>query len=220
MRLICLGAVISQVMLGSLRAVVVLTTIATGFLTAWNASADERDAALDAAIPAAMQKGSIPGAMVGIWPAHRTCGPSACATREPMAPDVYMLIGSTSKSFTVIAILLLADQGKLGLDDPIDRYVTGVPSGDQITLRQLAAMRSWLYNYSDDTNQDLPSSPSANGHHANCWRSHTAIHCCFLRAAPSTIQTPTRSCSAWWSRRSPASRSRPSSSNTFCNRWA
>jgi D-alanyl-D-alanine carboxypeptidase len=67
MRLICLGAVISQVMLGSLRAVVVLTTIATGFLTAWNASADERDAALDAVIPAAMQKGSIPGAMVGIW---------------------------------------------------------------------------------------------------------------------------------------------------------
>src|SRR5262245_58266767 len=164
MRLICLGAVISQVMLGSLRAVVVLTTIATEFLTAWNASADERDAALDAAIPAAMQKGSVPGAIVGIWqdgraPYVRTFGVRNVATREPMAPDLYMRIGSTSKSFTVIAILLLADQGKLGLHDPIDRYVTAVPSGDQITLRQLAAMRSGLYNYSDDTNQDLPQQP-------------------------------------------------------------
>ena len=43
-----------------------------------------------------------------------------------------MRIGSTSKTFTVTAILLPADQGKLGLDDPIDRYVTGVPSGNQI----------------------------------------------------------------------------------------
>ena len=37
--------------------------------------------------------------------------------------------------------------------------MTGVPSGNQITLRQLAAMRSGLYNYTDDTNQDLPRQP-------------------------------------------------------------
>jgi D-alanyl-D-alanine carboxypeptidase len=151
-------------LLRTMRAIVVMTTIAPGLPTAWNASADERDAALDAAIPAAMQKASIPGAIVGIWqdgraPYVRIFGVRNVATREPMAPDLYMRIGSTSKSFTVTAILLLADQGKLGLDDPIDRYVTGVPSGDQITLRQLAAMRSGLYNYSDDTNQDLPQQP-------------------------------------------------------------
>jgi D-alanyl-D-alanine carboxypeptidase len=80
----------------------------------------------------------------------RTFGVRNVATRQPMAPDLYMRIGSTSKTFTVTAILLPADQGKLGLDDPIDRYVTGVPSGSQITLGQLAAMRSGLYNYSDD----------------------------------------------------------------------
>src|SRR5829696_8256573 len=76
-----------------------------------------------------------------------------------MAPDLYMRIGSTTKTFTVTAILMLADQGKLGLDDPIDRYVEGVPSGKQITLRQLAAMRSGLYNYGDDTNPKLPEEP-------------------------------------------------------------
>jgi D-alanyl-D-alanine carboxypeptidase len=67
-----------------------------------------------------------------------------------------MRIGSNSKPFTVTSILMLAEQGKLGLDDPIDRYVTGVPSGNEITLRQLAAMRSGLYNYTDDIIPDLP----------------------------------------------------------------
>jgi CubicO group peptidase (beta-lactamase class C family) len=35
----------------------------------------------------------------------------------------------------------------------------GVPSGNQITLRQLAAMRSGLYDYGDDTNPKLPEKP-------------------------------------------------------------
>ncbi len=76
-----------------------------------------------------------------------------------MASDLSMRIGSSSKTFTVTAILMLAEEGKLGLDDPIDRYVKGVPSGKEITLRQLAAMRSGLYNYSDDTNPKLPQQP-------------------------------------------------------------
>jgi D-alanyl-D-alanine carboxypeptidase len=54
---------------------------------------------------------------------------------------------------------MLADQGKLGLDDPIGRYVEGVPGGDQITLRQLAAMRSGLYDYATDTNPKMPEEP-------------------------------------------------------------
>jgi D-alanyl-D-alanine carboxypeptidase len=208
-------------MLRPLRAVAIMTTLATSLLTACNASiaADKRDAALDAVIPAAMEKASVPGAIVGIWqdgraPYVRTFGVRDTATRQPMATDLYMRIGSTSKTFTVTAMLMLADRGKLGLDDPIDRYVKGVPSGDQITLRQLAAMRSGLYDYADDTIRSCRSSPSGSGRRASCWRSHSAIRRCFRRAAPSTIPTPTRSCSAWWSRRSPSGRSRRSSRST------
>jgi hypothetical protein len=125
-----------------LRAVAIAATFTTGLLTGTsNASspADERAAALDKAIPAALQRTSIPGAIVGIWqdgrePYVRTFGVRDTATREKMATDLYMRIGSSSKTFTVTAILMLADQGKLDLDDPIDRYVEGVPGGDQITL--------------------------------------------------------------------------------------
>src|SRR5262249_54420560 len=116
----------------------------------------KRDAALTEAIRAGMQRGSIPGAIVGVWregpPAYgRAFGVRDTATGEPMATDLYMRIGSNTKAFVVTAILMLAERGKLGLDDPIDRYVKGVPSGDRITLRLLAQMRSGLYDHAEDT---------------------------------------------------------------------
>ena len=137
----------------------------SGTGAALEASATEKsDAALAEAIRSAMQRASIPGAIVGVWregqpPYVRAFGVRDMASGEPMATDLSMRIGSNTKAFVVTAILMLADQGKLGLDDPIDRYVKGVPSGDRITLRQLAQMRSGLYNYAADTNKDLPQQP-------------------------------------------------------------
>jgi D-alanyl-D-alanine carboxypeptidase len=125
---------------------------------------EKRDAALADAIRSGMQRASIPGAIVGVWregepPYVSAFGVSDTASGEPMATDLSMRIGSNTKAFVVTAILMLADQGKLGLDDPIDRYVKDVPSGDRITLRQLAQMRSGLYDYSNDTNKDIPQQP-------------------------------------------------------------
>ena len=144
----------------------IMATVTAGFLAGCNASspADQRADALDKAIPAAMQRASVPGAIVGIWqdgraPYVRAFGVRDTVTRQPMATDLYMRIGSNSKTFAITALLMLADQGKLGLDDPIDRYVKGVPGGNRITLRQLAQMRSGLYNYSDDTNKEMAQKP-------------------------------------------------------------
>ena len=39
-------------------------------------------------------------------------------------------IGSETKTFTVTAVLQLADGNKIGLDDPIGDYVDGVPDGE------------------------------------------------------------------------------------------
>jgi D-alanyl-D-alanine carboxypeptidase len=112
-----------------------------------------------------MKRASVPGAIVGVWregqpPSVRAFGVRDTASGEPMATDLFLRIGSNTKAFVVTAMLMLADQGKLGLDDPIERYVRGVPSGGRITLRQLAQMRSGLYNYSEVTNKDLPRHPS------------------------------------------------------------
>lgn len=125
---------------------------------------DKRDWALSTAIREGKEKASVPGVIVGIWqdgwePYVRAFGVCDTATRQPMATNLYMRIGSNTKAFVGTAILILADQRKLGLDDPIDRYVKGVPSGDRITLRQLAQMRSGLFNYADETNKEFPNKP-------------------------------------------------------------
>jgi D-alanyl-D-alanine carboxypeptidase len=58
----------------------------------------------------------------------------------------HMRIGSITKTFTGTVVLQLVDEGWLGLDDPISRHLTGVPNGDNITIRQLLNMTSGLYN--------------------------------------------------------------------------
>jgi D-alanyl-D-alanine carboxypeptidase len=48
---------------------------------------------------------------------------------------------------TAAVIVLLAQEGKLRFDDPVSKYVSGVPNGDNITIAELLKMRSGLYNY-------------------------------------------------------------------------
>ncbi|MFF8731820.1 serine hydrolase domain-containing protein [Streptomyces sp. NPDC015171] len=110
---------------------------------------------LDASVQRVMREAHVPGVTVGVWtpgqPDYvRSFGVADKASGRRMAPDLYLRIGSETKTFTVTALLQLVDQGKVGLDDTIDRYVGGVPNGDRITLRQLAGMRSGLFNYSED----------------------------------------------------------------------
>jgi D-alanyl-D-alanine carboxypeptidase len=106
---------------------------------------------LDAAIGQVMADNSIPGAIVGIWGPDgeyvRSFGVADKASHAAMKTDLYMRIGSLTKTFTVTALLQLVDQKKLRLDDPIAKYVPGVPSGDVITLRDLAQMQSGLVTY-------------------------------------------------------------------------
>ncbi|MFE9401251.1 serine hydrolase domain-containing protein [Streptomyces sp. NPDC006530] len=113
-------------------------------------------ARLDTAVKQVMREANVPGVMVSLSAPGkgsyvRSFGVADKATGAPMTPNLYMRIGSETKTFTVTALLELVDQGKLGLDDPIGKYISGVPNGDRITLRQLAEMRSGLFNYSEDS---------------------------------------------------------------------
>ncbi|TFV67740.1 UNVERIFIED_ORG: class A beta-lactamase-related serine hydrolase [Bacillus sp. AZ43] len=50
--------------------------------------------------------------------------------------DVQYRLGSISKTVTAVAVLRLRDEGRLGLDDPLDRHLPGTPFGDR-TIGQL-----------------------------------------------------------------------------------
>ncbi|GAA2472530.1 serine hydrolase domain-containing protein [Streptomyces longisporus] len=58
-------------------------------------------------------------------------------------------IGSVTKTFTTVVLLQLADEGKLRLDAPVDRYLPGLLPDRTITVREILGHRSGLYDYTN-----------------------------------------------------------------------
>jgi D-alanyl-D-alanine carboxypeptidase len=114
--------------------------------------ATQRAAKISAAVRKVMKQNSIPGAIVGVWqkgraPFEKGFGVRDKKTGKPMTTNLHMRIGSETKTFTGTAVLQLVDAGKVGLEDPISKYVAGVPNGGAITVRELGEMRSGLLSY-------------------------------------------------------------------------
>ena len=65
----------------------------------------------------------------------------------PATPDMRYSIGSISKQFTATAILLLEEQGKLSIDDPVGKYVPGLTRGNEVTIRQILSHTSGYQDY-------------------------------------------------------------------------
>ena len=59
-------------------------------------------------------------------------------------PQTGFRIASISKQFTAAAILLLAEQGKLSLDDRLSRFLPDFPHSDTITLAQMLSHTAGL----------------------------------------------------------------------------
>lgn len=70
--------------------------------------------------------------------------------RVPASPQTDYRLASVSKQFTATAILLLAQDGKLSLDDRVRRWLPSLPpAADAITLRQLLSHQGGLIDYED-----------------------------------------------------------------------
>lgn len=66
-----------------------------------------------------------------------------------ITPTTVFDIGSVSKQFTAACIVLLENEGKLSLDDPISKYIPEIPEYDagEITIRHLLHHTSGLRDY-------------------------------------------------------------------------
>jgi D-alanyl-D-alanine carboxypeptidase len=62
-------------------------------------------------------------------------------------PSMRYSIGSVSKQFTATAILILAEEGKLSLDDKVSRFVPGLTRASDVTIRQILSMTSGYQDY-------------------------------------------------------------------------
>lgn len=56
-------------------------------------------------------------------------------------------IGSMTKQFTAIAVLMLEEQGKLDVKDPVSKYIIDYPSGDKITINHLLTHTSGIKDF-------------------------------------------------------------------------
>lgn len=80
-----------------------------------------------------------------------TSGVSDLATGAPVRADGRFRIGSTTKPFVATVVLQLRAEGRLALDDPIERHLPGlVPGGDAITVRRLLNHTSGLFDFIED----------------------------------------------------------------------
>ena len=136
------------------------------------ATADELAATLDRLATTMLAESGVPSLSVaavrdGKIIFVRAYGDARTAppVRVPATPQMRYAIGSVAKQLTAVALLLLAEDGKLTLDDPVGKYVPDLMRGDTITIRQILSHTS---GYRDYAPQDYmipawlqPGSPAA-----------------------------------------------------------
>ena len=134
-------------------------------------------------------------------------------------PDMIFRLGSITKQFTAVAVLMLAEQGKLSLTDEIGKYLPTFPTGDKkVTIEHLLThtsgiksytnMEEWLQLWRKDmTPQEIIDMSKDKPFE-------------FTPASAGTTTTAATSCWAPSSRRSPASRTSNSSRRGSSPRWA
>jgi CubicO group peptidase (beta-lactamase class C family) len=72
---------------------------------------------------------------------------TASSPAVPATPEMRYSIGSISKQFTATAILLLQEQGKLSIDDPVGKYIPGLTRGNEVTIREILSHTSGYQDY-------------------------------------------------------------------------
>ncbi|HEY0334615.1 MAG TPA: serine hydrolase domain-containing protein [Stenotrophomonas sp.] len=128
-----------------------LLALCQDFAHAASASTSRREAAVDRVF-AAFAPG-MPGCAVavyrnGVAEFEKGYGLANLETLTPIDPHTVFDIGSTSKQFTAAAIVLLAEDGKLSLDDDVRKYLPEMPDyGSPVTIRQMLHHTAGLRDY-------------------------------------------------------------------------
>jgi D-alanyl-D-alanine carboxypeptidase len=111
---------------------------------------------VDEYIEAEMRKQHIPSLSLAVVQAGKVVKSKAygLANMElnvPATPNTVYQLQSITKSFVACGIMLLVEDGKLGLDDKITKYLSGLPEAwSAVTVRQLLTHTSGIPNFVSD----------------------------------------------------------------------
>ncbi len=107
---------------------------------------------IDAAAVDVLTRTGVPGASVAIARDGRIAyaqayGDARIEPKLPASPTMRYAIGSISKQFTAAALLLLQEDGKLSVDDPVGKFLPELTRAGEITIRQLLSHTSGYQDY-------------------------------------------------------------------------
>jgi D-alanyl-D-alanine carboxypeptidase len=114
--------------------------------------APQTQARIDDLVTRTLRSTGVPSASIAIVQNAKIAfthayGDARLEPRTPARPEMRYSIGSVSKQFTATAMLLLAEQGKLSLDDPVSRFIPDLSRARDVTIRQLLSHTSGYRDY-------------------------------------------------------------------------
>jgi CubicO group peptidase (beta-lactamase class C family) len=118
--------------------------------------AQDETAKVDAYVAAELQKQRIPGVSLAVVRDGKIVlakgyGFANVEHQVPVKPETVFQSGSVGKQFTATAVMMLVEEGKIGLDDPISKYFTDAPEAwKKITVRHLLTHTSGTTDYPND----------------------------------------------------------------------
>jgi len=114
-------------------------------------------ASIDKVAAAAVAAGESPGLEVAVVKDGKAVlvkcyGSANLEQHVPVANNSVFRVGSVTKQFTAVALLLLAEEGKVSLQDKLSKYYPNFPRANDITLDEMLHHTSGIYNYTSEPN--------------------------------------------------------------------
>jgi CubicO group peptidase (beta-lactamase class C family) len=128
-----------------------LLTTSSPLLAQGSLSADQQSK-VDAAVRDVLSRTGVPSASVGIVQGGQIVFTKAygSARLDPLmnaTTSLHYAIGSISKQFTAACVLLLQEEGKLSIDDPIAKYLPELTRAKDVTIRNILSHTSGYEDY-------------------------------------------------------------------------
>jgi CubicO group peptidase (beta-lactamase class C family) len=109
-------------------------------------------------VKAEMQRQHIPGLSLLVVKAGKIVraegfGLANVELQVPVKPETVFQSGSVGKQFTATAVMMLVEEGKIGLDDPLTKYFSDAPATwREVTVRELLSHTAGFGDYPKDFN--------------------------------------------------------------------
>jgi CubicO group peptidase (beta-lactamase class C family) len=136
-----------------MKRILLILTIAIFALTLSSAGQEAISPSVDQYIDSELHRQHIPGlallvARDGKIVQARGYGLSNVELETPVQPETIFQSGSVGKQFTAAAVVMLVEEGKIALDDPISKYLKDAPPAwNEVTIRELLSHTAGFTDY-------------------------------------------------------------------------